>query len=748
MNNEEQYENLELGKTYNFMGYKWTACELINNGKTLVIQSHGVTYGEWPGYKMSQFGNGNYYANSIDGQDISDYDDKMRALYDSIKDVEDISSSYGKGLYLVSIEKVGFKEWSMPGSGYYWIALREAVANYSSFGAPLGEVWFGTIDDSNHAFCVNLGDFCYFNSNNQWSSYMVAPTFNLDLSKVEIEGDEIVKKTQPALSSKHDDNCSERPHLGKTYDFMGYKWTACELINNGKTIVIQSHGVTRGAWPGLVISQFGNGNYYSKSIDGQDISGYDNKLKELYNAIKDAEDSSASYGKGLFLISKEKVGFTEFGEPGSGNYWAALKAVAENVHQLEPGNNFVWLGTVDGSAHACCLHSSGSVHGHESGCNQNLYYVIAPAFNLDLSKVEIKGDVIIKKSKFDFASMAVATPSDNNLSANSNNTSMSAADAKTLFKDFAERLPSDTTLINQVTTNSMIARIKCSKYSTQIANTLNMHFATSNSLYSALSSECSVLPEILLMLQDRGCETHYLGNILLAFIPENVSFPEIDCLYNLPKNSFFTNITVDRSTGEVVIEYNSANNGDAEFFRSLFAVCQGTIKYINIVPRDVNTNLFNENYNSCGIHIDSVTDDSAVENRKAQFIIAEQGIAELAGAVTTQSDSSKELTDDDRLVELCKEASQRAASDDSYVPNLVLQICKRFNWDVNERYDDVEEILSQIVSTGLQITSETVSKSDIFERMFCLLTNLNFTDFIHNYTEQPASADSPKKMDL
>lgn len=194
MNNDGQYANLELGKTYNFMGYKWTACELINNGKTLVIQSHGVTYGEWPGYKMSQFGNGNYYANSIDGQDISDYDDKMRALYDSIKDVEDMSSSYGKGLYLVSIEKVGFKEWSMPGSGYYWTALREAVANYSSFGAPIGELWFGTIDDSNYAFCVNLGDFCYFNSNNQWSSYMVAPTFNLDLSKVEIEGDEIVKK--------------------------------------------------------------------------------------------------------------------------------------------------------------------------------------------------------------------------------------------------------------------------------------------------------------------------------------------------------------------------------------------------------------------------------------------------------------------------------------------------------------------------------------------------------------------------
>ena len=33
---------LELGKTYQFAGYKWTACELINKGKTLVIQSYVV----------------------------------------------------------------------------------------------------------------------------------------------------------------------------------------------------------------------------------------------------------------------------------------------------------------------------------------------------------------------------------------------------------------------------------------------------------------------------------------------------------------------------------------------------------------------------------------------------------------------------------------------------------------------------------------------------------------------------------
>ena len=61
---------LELGKTYRFSGYDWTACELINNGKTLVIQSHGVTSGAWPGYVMPQFGNGNFYKAMSDPLEI------------------------------------------------------------------------------------------------------------------------------------------------------------------------------------------------------------------------------------------------------------------------------------------------------------------------------------------------------------------------------------------------------------------------------------------------------------------------------------------------------------------------------------------------------------------------------------------------------------------------------------------------------------------------------------------------------
>ena len=183
--------------------------------------------------------------------------------------------------------------------------------------------------------------------------------------------------------------------LGKTYQFASYKWTACELINKGKTLVIQSHGVTHGKWPGFKMEKFGNGNYYADSIDGQDISGYDDKMQSLYDAIKDVEDTSASYGKGLFLISKEKAGFTEWGKSGSGNYWQVLKKAAENARSFGAASYYAWLGTVNGY-YAWYVNSDGNVY---DSSNQDGDFVVAPAFNLDLSKVEIVGDEIIIKQK-------------------------------------------------------------------------------------------------------------------------------------------------------------------------------------------------------------------------------------------------------------------------------------------------------------------------------------------------------------
>lgn len=203
------------------------------------------------------------------------------------------------------------------------------------------------------------------------------------------------KMIQPDSDEAPDTDGKENStvELGKTYQFAGYKWTACELINKGKTLVIQSHGVTHGKWPGFKMEKFGNGNYYADSIDGQDISAYDNKMQALYDAIEDVEDTSASYGKGLYLISEEKVGFTELGHPGSGNYWQALKAAAENARSFWAAY-CAWLGTVDDSS-AWCIHLNGNVY---CGSNQTNGFVVAPAFNLDLSKVEIVGgEIVIRK---------------------------------------------------------------------------------------------------------------------------------------------------------------------------------------------------------------------------------------------------------------------------------------------------------------------------------------------------------------
>lgn len=187
-NTEDKSLVLEPGKTYKFAGYSWTACEVNNDRHVAVIQSRGVTHGAWPGFKMTEF-DSKY---SIDGYDISAYDVKTKKLYDAIKDVEDKSASYGKGLYLVSKEKAGFTEWCEPGSGDYWQALKKAAGNASSFGCPSYCAWLGAVGGSDGAWYVSSNGNVY--NYYQDSDCVVAPAYNLDLSKVEVVGDEIIIK--------------------------------------------------------------------------------------------------------------------------------------------------------------------------------------------------------------------------------------------------------------------------------------------------------------------------------------------------------------------------------------------------------------------------------------------------------------------------------------------------------------------------------------------------------------------------
>ena len=118
-------------------------------------------------------------------------------------------------------------------------------------------------------------------------------------------------------------------------------------------------------------------------------------MSALYNAIKDVEDASASYGKGLFLVSKEKARYTAWGEAGSGNYWTTSKEAATKASSFGCPGDYAWFGTVHGSYNAWYVHSSGNIYG---GNSQHNDFVVAPTFNLDLSKVEVVGDEIVIKN--------------------------------------------------------------------------------------------------------------------------------------------------------------------------------------------------------------------------------------------------------------------------------------------------------------------------------------------------------------
>lgn len=180
--------NITIGSRYSFGGYTWIAAQDLGNN-TIALQSTGVTHGYWPGYAMAKFGgNANsYYNQDITGQDISGFDAKTQALYNTIS----YAQSGNSGLYLVSNAQAGSTSNGSSGSGYYWTALKEAATNYSSFGCPNYGAWLGTVYGSNYAWYVYSNGNVYYGSY-QNGDFVVAPAFNLNTSKVTVSGSNIV----------------------------------------------------------------------------------------------------------------------------------------------------------------------------------------------------------------------------------------------------------------------------------------------------------------------------------------------------------------------------------------------------------------------------------------------------------------------------------------------------------------------------------------------------------------------------
>lgn len=179
---------LELGKEYEFAGYRWVPVRINEEKQMAVMQSLGVTSGSWAGYSMPQFGNDYYYTQDISGINISDYDDKTKALIEQIKPV--ISGDVG--LYLPSY-------YDIKTNAVWRKILAKSAANYCSFGATDYYAWLGTFYGEYGAWCVDSGG--YVINDDQNSSYVVAPAFNLDLSQIEVEGSEIKVKVLPTSSA-------------------------------------------------------------------------------------------------------------------------------------------------------------------------------------------------------------------------------------------------------------------------------------------------------------------------------------------------------------------------------------------------------------------------------------------------------------------------------------------------------------------------------------------------------------------
>lgn len=182
---------LVLGTTYSFAGYDWTCAEEIDGG--YVLQSQGIIAREWPGYALGgTLYNGvgdtinvgtelSEYHGNIFGYDISNYR-TFPTIYNSIKKAEKMSV-YGKGLYLVSSPKA--KE------THYIDAYKISAGKYSQLGGKYEGSWTGTVGSSG-AVAVNKTGTLF--SQNQGSWLPCAPAFNLDKTKVYLDGTTILIK--------------------------------------------------------------------------------------------------------------------------------------------------------------------------------------------------------------------------------------------------------------------------------------------------------------------------------------------------------------------------------------------------------------------------------------------------------------------------------------------------------------------------------------------------------------------------
>lgn len=201
--------SLTLGETYSFGGYNWTCAETFND--YAVLQSQGITGGTWPGYAMTgpTTGTGDWgavntnYDGDIDGEDISGYNTTLSNLFSGIGSTEYLSASYGKGLYLIDPEMAGLPPGStsskrrgdldLTGSKLnYYNAMITAALNHSSVGITMNYAWFGAHCNSYSCWAATDYNGTISYGNFQSKEFVIAPAFNVDLSKINVSSENVI----------------------------------------------------------------------------------------------------------------------------------------------------------------------------------------------------------------------------------------------------------------------------------------------------------------------------------------------------------------------------------------------------------------------------------------------------------------------------------------------------------------------------------------------------------------------------
>lgn len=171
---------LELGKIYNFIGYKWIPFE--NYGEEVCIQSLGITIGPWPGYTLKDCGNGNFCRANLP-ESVDFYDDKTLMV--------------AKALASINGRPEGFSLW-LPFTGcernHQWMEALQRACSYSH-----RKVWTGSYGNVYKTFCgkQKYTAWCVdkngnFSKCSQDKKLTIAPCARLKLSKIIVQDNKIV----------------------------------------------------------------------------------------------------------------------------------------------------------------------------------------------------------------------------------------------------------------------------------------------------------------------------------------------------------------------------------------------------------------------------------------------------------------------------------------------------------------------------------------------------------------------------